>query len=100
MLSTSTRLRLQDILNRIAQNQKVALSERVYVHKFADRDQTVSSWLSKARRIQQKGQSNDCIEEFLTELSLGSPDPQSFYRPEEDDLGEWFGGAPSWVSRS
>ncbi len=100
MLPTSTRLRLQDILERVAKGNEVNLEERIYLHKFADRDQTVASWLKRAKRLQQKEQSKDGIDHLLNELDLGSPDPQNIYRPEEDDLGEWFGGAPSWLGRS
>ena len=100
MLSTSTRLRLQDILKRLARGEEVSLPERVYVHKFADRDQTVSSWLNKARRLQQKDQPQDSVDHLLDDLGLCSPDPESSFRPGEDDLGDWFRGAPSWLGRS
>ncbi len=100
MLSTSTRLRLQEILKRIANNEEVSLAERVYLHKFADRDQTVSVWLNKAKRIQQQSNGSDSIDNLLDELGLGSCDPQSIYNPNDDDLGDWFKGAPSWLGRS
>ena len=100
MLSTTTRIRLQDILSRIAQGQEVSLSERVYLHKFADRDQTVYSWLNKARRMQQNENPIDPVDNLLYDLNLGSADPNSSYTPEEEDLGDWFGGAPSWLGRS
>ncbi len=102
MLSTSTRLRLLAILDRVAKGHEVSLSERVYVHKFADRDQTVSSWLKRARRMQQQQQSVDLdsIDNLINDLDLGPSDPNSTFRPDEDDLGEWFGGAPSWLGRS
>ncbi len=50
MLTTSTRLKLQSILWRVAEGSSVSLSDRVYLQKFADRDRTVSSWLRRARR--------------------------------------------------
>ena len=102
MLSTSTRLRLRGILDRVAKGQEVSLTERVYVHKFADHDQTVSSWLKRARRLQQQKEefSADSIENLINDLDLGPTDPNSAYCPDEDDLGEWFGGAPSWLGRS
>ncbi len=100
MLSTATRLRLKDILERISRNEEVTLNERVFLHKFADRDQTVSSWLNKARRLQQHQQPKDAIENLLNELNIGSPEPDSSYDPDKDDLGDWFGGAPSWLGRS
>ncbi len=99
MLSTSARLRIQDILERISNGEEVTLEERIYVHKYADRDQTVSSWLNKARRHQQN-QPSDYIDNLLSDLSIGSPDPQSSFHPDEEDLGDWFKGAPSWLGRS
>lgn len=43
MVSTSTRLRLQESLEWIASGAPVSLSERVYLQKFADHDATVAS---------------------------------------------------------
>jgi hypothetical protein len=99
MLSTSTRLRLQEILERISSGRPVSLSERVYLQKFADRDRTVASWLRRAQRRQQ-GPPADGIDQLLADLDLGSPHPNDGYRPGEDDLGDWFGGAPTWLRRS
>ncbi len=99
MLSTNTRLKIQDILERVAKGKEVTISERIYVQKFADRDQTVSGWLNKARHLQHKNQESDGIDNLLGDLSLGSPDPDSFYL-RDDDLGDWFSGAPSWLGRS
>ncbi|MEO1002852.1 MAG: hypothetical protein AAFX65_07055 [Cyanobacteria bacterium J06638_7] len=100
MLSTPTRLRLQAILERIARSQPVSLSERVYVQKFADRDTTVAAWLRRARRRQQGQASGDGIDRLLADLDLGSAEPDERFRPEEDDLGDWFSGAPPWLRRS
>ena len=100
MLSTATRLRLQGILGRISKGEAVSLVEMVYLNKFADRDPSVSNWLNKARHIQKAKSPSDGIDSLLQDLSLGSPDPESIYKPEAEDLGDWFGGAPSWVSRS
>lgn len=99
MLSTSTRLRLQGILERIAEGEAVSLSERVYVQKFADRAPTVASWLRRARR-QQQGVPASGIDQLLADLDLGSPDPDAVYRPEDENLGDWFSGAPTWLRRS
>ncbi|MGB5134214.1 MAG: hypothetical protein WBN89_03470 [Prochlorococcaceae cyanobacterium] len=100
MLSTTTRLRLQAILARIAGGQPVSLGERVYLQKFADRDRTVASWLRRARRQQQGQRSGDGIDRLLADLDLGSPEPDDRFRPGEDDLGDWFRGAPPWLRRS
>ena len=100
MLSTATRLRLQEILLRIANQREVSLNERVYLHKFADRDQTVARWLHRARKMQLKNGSTEGVDKLLEDLSLGSTDPQENFNPENDDLGDWFSGAPSWLGRS
>ena len=100
MLSRDARLRLQEILSRIASNLPVSLSERIYLHKFADRNQTVATWLHRARREQQQLQANDSIDQLLVDLDLDSPEPDKGYCSEDEDLGDWFGGAPSWLTRS
>lgn len=99
MLSTSTRLRLQEILERIASGAPVSLGERVYVQKFANRDATVASWLRRARR-RQLGGSGDGLDRLLADLDLGPAEPDDHFRSGEDDLGDWFRGAPTWLRRS
>jgi hypothetical protein len=99
MLSTSTRLRLQEILERIGTGAPVSLSERVYLQKFADRDPSVASWLRRARRRQQ-GQPRDGLDQLLADLDLGPAEPDAGFHPDNDDLGEWFSGAPPWLRRS
>ncbi len=105
MLTPSTRLRLQAILDRIGADQPVTLHERIYVQKFADRDQGVAAWLLQARRRQLQqtpvdGKPKDGIDHLLEQMNLGPADPNSTYRPGEDDIEGWFGGAPGWVRRS
>jgi hypothetical protein len=105
MLTPSTRLRLQAILDRIGADQPVTLQERIYVQKFADRDQGVAAWLLQARRRQLRqtpvdGKPKDGIDHLLEQMNLGPADPNSTYRPGEDDIEGWFGGAPGWVRRS
>ena len=103
MLTTSTRLRLQGILKRIASSQSVNLSERIYLQKFVDRDPTVAAWLRRARRQQQQQQQQqhgDGVDQLLGRLDLGVADPDERFHPGDDDLGDWFSGAPSWLRRS
>jgi hypothetical protein len=105
MLTPSTRLRLQEIIERIGADQPVTLQERIYVQKFADRDQGVASWLLQARRRQLQqfppdSQARDGIDHFLEQMNLGPVDPDSAFRPGQDDIEGWFGGAPGWVRRS
>ena len=52
MLTPTTRLRLQAIVERIGNDQPVALDERIYLQKFADRDPCVATWLRRAHHRQ------------------------------------------------
>ncbi len=40
------------------------------------------------------------IDDLLNGLDLCSSDPHATYNPDQDDIGEWFSGAPAWVRRS
>lgn len=100
MLTPTTRLRLQDIIQRIARSAPVSLQDRIYVQKFADRDPTVWSWLRRARRRQQEGTPAAGLDDFLAQMDLGEVGPEGAFDPRRDDLGEWFGGAPNWLRRS
>ncbi len=100
MLSTSTRIRIQEILNRIANGNKVNLEERIYINKYASRNQNVSAWLRKASYLQRNNLNSNPIDQLLNGLDLCESDPHSTYNPNQDDIGEWFSGAPSWLRRS
>ena len=82
--------------------KQVTLEERIYINKYATKNQNVSTWLRKATRIQRNQPiSNQIdIDELLNGLDLSSEDPHSAFNPDRDDLGEWFSGAPSWIRRS
>ncbi|WP_411870285.1 hypothetical protein [Vulcanococcus limneticus] len=102
MLSPATRLRLQEILDRLSAGRAVALEERIYLQKFADRDPRVGTWLRRARR-QQQAATGDGLDRLLAGLDLGDPDPAPPFRPDPEDpgdLGDWFGSAPGWLRRS
>tara|TARA_B100000214_G_scaffold350059_1_gene303432 strand:+ start:751 stop:1053 length:303 start_codon:yes stop_codon:yes gene_type:complete len=100
MLTTSSRLRIQEILIRLSKGKQVTLEERIYLNKYASKNQNVSSWLRKASRIQRSLHISDSIDELLNGLDLDSYEPDSTFNPDTDDLGEWFSGAPSWIKRS
>ena len=100
MLSTSSRLRIQEILIRLSQGNQVTLEERIYINKYATENQNVSNWLRKASHIQRKEPIANQIDQLLNELNLNPDEPHSAYNPDQDDLGEWFTGAPSWIRRS
>jgi hypothetical protein len=99
MLTPSTRLKLQDIIGRIASEQTVTLQERIFVQKFADRDATVASWLRRARRQQQPPPVTG-VDQLLHQLDLGDAEPDGGRRHPNDDIGDWFTGAPGWLRRS
>ena len=101
MLTTSSRLRIQEILTRMAKGNEVTLQERIYINKYALKNQNVSAWLRKACYLQRnKNKTTNPMDELLSGLDLYSSDPQSTFNPDQDDLGEWFSGAPSWIRRS
>ena len=98
MLTTTTRLKLQEILGRVARSEPVSLQERVLLQKYADRDRTVSSWVHRAERLRQRGCAAPGLDGLLDDLDLGRNDAGDRHRP-GDDLGDWFGGASSWLRR-
>ena len=100
MLTTSSRLRIQEILTRLSMGNQVTLEERIYINKYATKNQNVSSWLRKASRIQRNQPISNPIDELLDGLDLSSEEPHSTFNPDRDDLGEWFSGSPSWIRRS
>jgi len=100
MLTTSSRLRIQEILSRLAMGDQVTLEERIYINKYATKNQNVSTWLRKASRLQRNLPTSNPIDKLLNGLDLNSDEPHSTYNPDRDDLGEWFSGAPSWIRRS
>ena len=100
MLTTTSRLRIQEILTRLSMGKQVTLEERICINKYATKNQNVSSWLRKASRIQRQDQIKNQIDELLNGLNLSSGEPRITYNPDHDDLGEWFSGAPSWIRRS
>ena len=97
MITTPTRLRLQEICQRIALGKSVTLAERIELQKFADRDRSVLSWMNRAQRRQRQGAVTG-LNKLLMDMDLESGDPASRLRP-EDDLGGWFGNADPWLRR-
>jgi len=100
MISSKTIRYIKEVLKRLSSGDSVTLEERIYIQKAADEDQKVSSWLKRARRLQDGEGSKSSIDKLINDLDLGPLDSDSLYKPNPDDLGNWFTGAPSWVSRS
>ena len=100
MISSKTIRYIKEVLKRLSSGDSVTLEERIYIQKAADEDQKVSSWLKRARRLQDGEESKSSVDKLIKDLDLGPLDSDSLYKPNPDDLGNWFTGAPSWVSRS
>ncbi len=100
MISSETIDNIKEILKRLSNGESVTLDERIFIQKASDEDQKVNSWLKRAKRLQAENGSNDSIGKLINDLDLGPLDSESLYKPNPDELGNWFTGAPSWVSRS
>lgn len=48
MISTATRIRIKNILNRLESNQLVTLEERIFLNKLSNVYPLVSEWISSA----------------------------------------------------
>ena len=55
LLSNEKRLKIQGIIQRIAQDKSISLEERIYVEKFAHHNSTISLWLKKANSFRRNG---------------------------------------------
>ena len=48
MISTTTRIRINDILERIESNQLVTLEERIFLNKLSSVSPVVSRWVASS----------------------------------------------------
>ena len=48
MISTTTRIRIQNILHRIENNELVTLEERIFLNKLSSVSPLVSEWVNSA----------------------------------------------------
>ena len=101
LLSNAKRLKIQGIIKRIAQDKSITLEERIFVEKFAHHNSTISLWLKKANSFRRNGTKNDGgIDNLLQSFGLDGLDKENHFNPNEDDISDWFGGAPGWLRRS
>ena len=101
LLSTQKRLKIQEIVRRISLDKEVSLKERIYVEKYAKHSSIISLWLKKANSIRRHGlQSKRSINGLLQSLGIDGLDNESHFKPNEDDISDWFGGSPDWIKRS
>ena len=101
LLSNQKRLKIQAIIKRIVRDQEISLEERIYVEKFAKHNSTISLWLKKANSLRRNGEkSENGIDKLLQSLGIDALDKENHFNPNEDDISDWFGGAPDWLKRS
>ena len=101
LLSNQKRLKIHGIIKRIAQDKSISLEERIYVEKFAKHNPTISLWLKKANSFRRNGLKNyGGIDNLLQSFGLDGLDKEDHFNPNEDDISDWFGGAPDWLRRS
>ena len=96
----NTPIKIQGIIKKIAQDKSITLKERIYVEKFAHHNSTISLWLKKANSFRRNGTKNDGIDNLLQSFGIDGLDKENHFNPNEDDISDWFGGAPGWLRRS
>ena len=101
-LSNQKRLKIQGIIKRIARDKSITLEERIYVEKFAHHNSTISFWLKKANSFRRNGgiKNNVGIDNLLQSFGIDGLNKENHFNPNEDDISDWFGGAPDWLRRS
>jgi hypothetical protein len=78
MLSTQTRIKLEDIAARIAGGLNVSLEEMTFIQKWANANRSAAAILRKARRRALNGKPEEgSLDEFMEAMDLGDPDPQT-----------------------
>ena len=93
MLSTQTRLRLEDIAARIAGGLNVSLDEMTFIQKWANANRSAAAILRKARRRALNGEPEEgSLDEFMEAMDLGDPDPQNHLTSEStpEDIYNFF----------
>ena len=101
LLSNQKRLKIQGIIRKIAHDKSISLEERIYVEKFAQHSSTISLWLKKANSFRRNGLKSDGgIDSLLQSFGINGLDKENHFNPIEDDISDWFGGAPDWLRRS
>jgi hypothetical protein len=72
MLSTSYRLRLEEICNRIAKHEEVGLEDMIWAEKLAKANRSAGTILRQARRKAENPEmTEDSLDGFLNALDIG-----------------------------
>lgn len=93
MISTETRLKLEDIAARIAGGLNVSFEEMTWATKWSEANRSAAAILRKARRRAINGEpAEGSIDELMDGLDLGFPDPSDHLIGPQNpvDLANWF----------
>ena len=93
MLSTQTRLRLEDIAARIAGGLNVTFEEMQWAQKWSEHNRSAAAILRKARRRAINGEpAEGSLDELMEGLDIGDPDPSNHLMGPQNpiDLANWF----------
>ena len=93
MLSTAYRLRLEEICNRIVNQEEVSLEDIIWAEKLSKANRSAATILRQARRkASNPDMTEDSLDGFLNCLDIGDPDPSNhrtgFNGP--DEIVDWF----------
>lgn len=93
MLSTKTRLLLEQIAERIQNGEEVSLEDMIFAEKWSKSNQSAAEIIRKARRIAVQGKGKEgSLDEFMQIMDLGNPDPSTHLDSSMsvDDLYNFF----------
>ena len=93
MLSSSYRIRLIEICDRIANQEEVSLSDVIWAEKLGRANRSAGSILRQARRKAANPEmTEESLDGFLNALDLGDPDPSNHRTgfDSADDIADWF----------
>ena len=100
-LTNRTRLKIKDIVKRIAEDEEVSLEERIFLEKLAKHNSTIWTWLKKANSLRRYGKQNSAgINGLIQNLGLDGLETENHFDPKKYDIADWFSGSPYWVRRS
>lgn len=93
MLSTKTRLLLEQIAERIQNGEEVSLEDMIFAEKWSKSNRSAAEIIRKARRIAVQGKGKEgSLDEFMQIMDLGNPDPSTHLDSSMsvDDLYNFF----------
>lgn len=92
-LSTTYRLRLEAICNKISNGEQVELSEMIWAQKLSKTNLVAERMMRQARRNSMSETINqESLDGFLNALDLGNPDPSTHKSSFEtvDEIVDFF----------